>query len=133
MLRGAERLSNPNVGKLTLKVTKVSYTVDKEDMYRIRSTDNYTKNNSAGLNNTMGEGETLVPYYAYIKSPTLRFTYGPKQKGISIILTRQRRTLEAEAIPGIEDWLHDKGFFYACKPQRSWQGEQTLEAAEDES
>ncbi len=132
LLRGAERLSNPRVGKLTLKVTKVSYTVDKEDMYRVRSTDNYTKSNSAGLNNTMGEGETLVPHYAYIKSLTLRLTYGPKQKGISIILTRQRRTLETEAIPGIEDWLHDEGFFYACKPQRSWQEEQTLEAAEDD-
>lgn len=135
LLRGAERLSNPKVGKITIKVTKVSYAVERTDMYRIRTIDNYTRGNSAGLNNTMEDEETLVPYYAHIKSVTLRLTYGQKKKGITIILTQQRRTLETEAIPGIEDWLHDEGFFYAFKPQYSWQenDEQVLEAAEDES
>lgn len=134
LLRGAERLSNPRVGKLAIKVTKVSYFVVKEDKYRVRSTDSYTRSNSAGLNNTMGEDETLVPLYAHIKSVTLRLTYGLKNKGISILLTQKKRTLETEAIPGIEDWLHDEGFFCARKPNLAWQEEvQVLEAAEEES
>lgn len=135
LIRGSERLSNPRVGKLAIKVTKVSYSVVREDKHRVRSTDSYTRSNSAGLNNTMGEDETLVPAYAHIKSVTLRLTYGLKNKGISILLTQKKRTLETEAIPGIEDWLHDEGFFYARKPNFAWQEEeeQDLEAAEEES
>lgn len=42
---------------------------------------------------------------------TLRFEYGgSKKKSLPINITEKRRTMESEAIPGIEDWLHDEGF-----------------------
>ena len=61
------------------------------------------------LNYTMDDNETLVPKGTTITSITLKFEYG-KNNSLSIVITEKRRTMESEAIPGIEDWLHDEGF-----------------------
>lgn len=111
LARGADRLSNPRVGKLSISVSSVSYSISHRLYGGIETTDKYTKRNSLGLNNSIGSGEYLVPKYATITSISLKFSHGStKTKSIQITLTHKRRTLESEAIPGIEDWLYDEGF-----------------------
>lgn len=83
----------------------------------------------------MGYGEYLVPIESTITSISLKFSHGSsKTKSIQITLTHKRRTLESEAIPGIEDWLYDEGFSrrIIVRPDKAYNDfeETSLEVAE---
>lgn len=136
LTRGSKMLSNPTVGKLTIDITSVSYSQMKRLYGGSVSTDKYTRRNSKGLNNTMEEMETLVPIEATITSISLKFVYGTaKKKSLTICLTGRRRTLESEAIKGIEDWLHSEHFSHkrrlrTIKEMYEDGNEPLLEAAE---
>lgn len=139
LARGEERLSNPKAGKLTITIAAVSYSINHRYYGGGYTTDKYTKRNSHGVNYSIEEGEYLVPLGAMISSIRLKFTHGssPKAKSISVILTNRRRTLESEAIPGIEDWLYDEGFSHSRERRRTGvygeDEEQGLHAAEGDN
>ena len=135
LARGADRLSNPQVGKLNISISSVSYAISHRLYGGVETTDKYTKRNSHGLNNSMGYGEYLVPIESTITSISLKFSHGSsKTKSIQITLTHKRRTLESEAIPGIEDWLYDEGFSrrIIVRPDKAYNDfeETSLEVAE---
>lgn len=120
LARGAERLSNPTAGKLTIAVASVSYNISHSSYGGATTTDKYKKSNAQGLNNSMAEGEYLVPIEAAITSIVLKFTHGSsKIKNIRVRLTDRHRTLESEAIPGIEDWLYEEGFSRRVRPHEA--------------
>lgn len=111
LVRGATRLSNAAVGKLSISIPSVTYKFVRRLWGGKYSTETYTRKCVDGFNYTMEDSETLAPRNATIVSVTLRFEYGgSKKKSLPINITEKRRTMESEAIPGIEDWLHDEGF-----------------------
>ena len=109
LVRGATRLSNATVGKLSISIPSVTYIKTKRLWGGKYSTETMTRKCPDALNYTMDDNETLVPKGTTITSITLKFEYG-KTNSLSIVITEKRRTMESEAIPGIEDWLHDEGF-----------------------
>lgn len=112
LARGAERLKNPNSGKISLDITSITYTVTKAMYGGVNTSTKHTLNNKQGLNNAADDGEPLVPPYATITHVTLRFCYGLKKaKSLPITISTRKRTLESEVIPGIEDWLKDEHVF----------------------
>lgn len=136
LARGSERLSNPQVGKLSIMISSASYEIKSRCYGGAISIDKYTKKNALGLNNSLAEGEYLLPLEASISSISLKFSYGPSSgKSFTINLSRKQRTLESEAIPGFEDWLYEEGFFRPAKKRnaQAYAEEEggTLSAAEE--
>ncbi len=111
LARGAERLSNPTAGNLSLSISRVNYSEIKCLVGKASTENKHSISNKDGLNNALGEGERLVPQSATITSVSLRFTNKLKKKKQAMVITisGKKRTLESEMVPNIEDWLHDEG------------------------
>ena len=111
LARGAERLSNPTSGKLSLNISSVHYSETISLEGKRRTTNKHGISNREGINHSLADGQTLVPLHATITSITLRFSnrLNNKEKSVPITLGGKKRTLESEFVPDLEDWLHEEG------------------------
>lgn len=114
LARGAEKLANHMSGKLTLDISKFSYTETRRLSGGAYSTSTYNVINPTGYNNSMTDDETLVPQHATITSVTLRFSYGvSKKKSLPITISNRKRTLESEVIPTLKNGCMKRAFVNA--------------------